>query len=83
VVNVMLKHRGSMPPTLDSALVQRLAWHVDRLAGLIGPRHLGKPAAFAAAAALVEREFADAGYDVTRQSSLGRPIRRAVRNSVE
>jgi Zn-dependent M28 family amino/carboxypeptidase len=52
----------------DQALVHRIAQHVDQLAGLIGPRHLGKPAAFAAAAAFVERELADAGYAVVRQS---------------
>jgi Zn-dependent M28 family amino/carboxypeptidase len=52
----------------DPALVERLAQHVDRLAGLIGPRHLGKPAAFSAAAELVERELADAGYSVVREA---------------
>jgi Zn-dependent M28 family amino/carboxypeptidase len=56
-----------MPPQPNRALVERLAQHVDRLAGLIGPRHLVKPAAFAAAAAVVERELADAGYTVVRQ----------------
>jgi Zn-dependent M28 family amino/carboxypeptidase len=49
-------------------LAGRLARHVDRLAGLIGPRHLGKPAAFAAAARLVERELSDAGYAVMHHS---------------
>ena len=56
----------------NRALIDLLARHVDRLAGLIGPRHLGKPAVFAAAAALVERELADAGYTLMRQSDRAR-----------
>jgi Zn-dependent M28 family amino/carboxypeptidase len=54
----------------DTQLTANLTRHVDRLAGLIGPRHLSQPAAFAAAAALVERELADAGYAVERQTYL-------------
>jgi Zn-dependent M28 family amino/carboxypeptidase len=49
-------------------LIASLFRHVDRLAGLIGPRHLGAPRAFKAAADFVEREFADAGYSPTRQT---------------
>jgi Zn-dependent M28 family amino/carboxypeptidase len=52
----------------DPKLVADLTRHVDRLASLIGPRHLGRPQSFAAAAGLVERELADAGYDVARQT---------------
>jgi hypothetical protein len=44
----------------------RLHWHVDRLAGLIGPRHLGRPRALEAAATLIERELASAGHAVQR-----------------
>src|SRR3954451_16070999 len=51
----------------DAELTRRLHWHVDRLAGLIGPRHLGKPSAITAAAELIEREFAEMGYHVERQ----------------
>ncbi len=47
---------------VDRKLVDDLVRHVDCLAGLIGPRHLGKPAALEAAAAYVERELAGAGY---------------------
>lgn len=61
-----------MRTNIDPTLVANLSRHVDCLAGLIGPRHLGKPAAFAAAAAYVERELADAGYEVTRQTYLAR-----------
>jgi Zn-dependent M28 family amino/carboxypeptidase len=57
-----------MRPNVDPTLVANLTRHVDRLAGLIGPRHLGQPRAFAAAAALVERELADVGYSVARQT---------------
>ncbi|MFN0051782.1 MAG: hypothetical protein ACKV0T_06305 [Planctomycetales bacterium] len=35
-------------------LTERLRQHVDRLAGLIGPRHLGKPVALQAAATYIE-----------------------------
>src|SRR5262245_31045433 len=48
-------------------LVARLRQHVDRLAGLIGPRHVGAPKALEAAATLVERELSAAGYTVERQ----------------
>lgn len=47
-------------------LASRLRTHVDRLAGLIGPRHLGRPAALDAAAALIERELAANGDAVER-----------------
>lgn len=52
----------------DRILTENLFRHVDRLAGLIGPRHLGLPRALNAAAELVEREFFDAGYVVERQT---------------
>jgi Zn-dependent M28 family amino/carboxypeptidase len=52
----------------DPSLSANLIRHVDRLAGLIGPRHLGNPRAFAAAAGLVEKVLADAGYKIARQS---------------
>lgn len=51
---------AAVPPGADAEirdLSQRLHTHVDRLAGLIGPRPLSKPAAFEAAATYVEREF--------------------------
>jgi Zn-dependent M28 family amino/carboxypeptidase len=52
----------------DPNTVESLTRHVDRLAGLIGPRHLGAPRAFKAAADFVERELTDAGYTPTRQT---------------
>jgi Zn-dependent M28 family amino/carboxypeptidase len=57
-----------MDEDVDSTLLANLVRHVDRLAGLIGPRHLGNPRAFAAAAAYVENELAGAGYAVARQT---------------
>lgn len=55
----------------ERALAQRLHGHVDMLAGLIGPRHMGRPTSLEAAAAYVRRELGaiDAGvcdesYDV-------------------
>jgi len=54
-------------PDDRSQLVERLRTHVDCLAGLIGPRHLGKPAAFDAAATYVERAFEAFGGSVERE----------------
>jgi Zn-dependent M28 family amino/carboxypeptidase len=53
---------------IDPVLTTNLVRHVDRLAGLIGPRHVGNPRALAAAAALVEKELAGFGYTVERQT---------------
>ena len=53
-------------PEQQAALVANLRKHVDRLAGLIGPRHLGRPLNLAAAATLVERELSQFGYPVQR-----------------
>ena len=50
----------------DQTLVDNLTRHVDHLAGIIGPRHVGLPSALAAAAAFVERELADTGFGVER-----------------
>jgi Zn-dependent M28 family amino/carboxypeptidase len=47
-------------------IAERLRTHVDRLAGLIGPRHLGKPAALEAAATYIEGEFQTFGHTVER-----------------
>jgi hypothetical protein len=48
-------------------LAERLHTHVDRLAGLIGSRHVGKPVALEAAATYIEREFRSIGDTVERQ----------------
>lgn len=55
-------------PATSDLLIDRLRQHVDRLAGLIGPRHIGRPSALEAAATLVEREFSSLGHAVERQS---------------
>lgn len=52
----------------DDPAAHRLRTHVDRLAGLIGPRHLGKPNSLAAAATYLERELAALDYSVARQT---------------
>lgn len=49
-------------------LTERLKLHVDRLAGLIGPRHIGKPVALDAAATYIERELLSLGDTVERQT---------------
>jgi hypothetical protein len=51
----------------DPLLTERLRRHVDCLAGLIGPRHLGKPSAFHAAAAYVDSELGRLGNEVVRE----------------
>ncbi len=49
-------------------LSARLYQHVDRLAGLIGPRHLQKPPSLDIAATFIERELSAVGYAVQRQT---------------
>jgi Zn-dependent M28 family amino/carboxypeptidase len=49
-------------------LANRLHTHVDRLAGLIGPRHIGEPVALEAAATYIERQFSALGDTVERQA---------------
>lgn len=56
-----------MPHENNTELAERLRQHVDRLAGLIGPRHAGRPSALDAAASVVERELSQSGYVVQRQ----------------
>ena len=51
-------------------LAERLRRHVDRLAGLLGPRHVSRPATLNAAASLIERELRESGYAVQRQTYL-------------
>lgn len=51
----------------QTQLAEHLHKHVDRLAGLIGPRHVGAPKALEAAATLIERDFSAGGYTVERQ----------------
>ncbi|MCG3128298.1 MAG: hypothetical protein CHACPFDD_03180 [Phycisphaerae bacterium] len=53
---------------MAAPLQDRLYSHVDRLAGLIGPRHLGRPDAIAATLKLIEREFAALGDYVAHES---------------
>lgn len=57
------------PPTDDEvALAVRLHRHVDLLAGVIGPRHMGRPSTLDAAVAYVERELGRHGETVERQA---------------
>jgi hypothetical protein len=52
----------------DVQLVERLRQHVDVLAELIGPRHVGRPKALESAATYVERQFLALGDEVERQT---------------
>jgi Zn-dependent M28 family amino/carboxypeptidase len=57
-----------MDPIFSKQAIQdRLRAHVDRLAGLIGPRHLGLPNMLDAAATLIEREFVELDYKIKKQ----------------
>jgi Zn-dependent M28 family amino/carboxypeptidase len=49
-------------------LAERLKGHVEVLAGLIGPRHLGKPSSMEAAAAYIQRQLGASGDAVGRQT---------------
>ncbi len=51
----------------DPELATRLRQHVERLAGLIGPRHLGRPKTIEATLGLIRAEFAASGYAVEEQ----------------
>ena len=52
----------------ESELAERLRRHVDVLAELIGPRHVGRPDALASAATYIERQFLALEDDVERQT---------------
>jgi Zn-dependent M28 family amino/carboxypeptidase len=60
--------RPHLSPEVLQTLAARLRTHVDILAGLIGPRHLGKPSSMQAATAYIERQFAKTGDAVTLQT---------------
>jgi Zn-dependent M28 family amino/carboxypeptidase len=51
----------------ESFIANRLRFHVETLAGLIGPRHLGRPSSLEATAVYIEREFVAMDYIVERQ----------------
>ena len=55
---------------LVTDLADRLRLHVDRLAGLIGPRHLERPVALEAAATYVDRELSRLGDSTSREPYL-------------
>jgi Zn-dependent M28 family amino/carboxypeptidase len=50
-----------------SAIRDALVLHVDRLAGLIGPRWLGKPSTITATIGYISGQWAAMGYDVRRE----------------
>lgn len=53
-------------PRIDEALIrENLVRHVDRLAGLIGPRWLGRPSTIKATIGYISREWEAMGYDVS------------------
>lgn len=75
-------HTGPLPPlTADEARIRdRLATHVQTLAGDIGERNLERYPALLEAAGYIERTFADLGYAPGDEpfESHGRPVRNIV-----
>jgi hypothetical protein len=54
--------------TSDASSVEaNLRLHVDRLAGLIGPRYLQKPKTITATIGYIEGQWASMGYKSTRE----------------
>lgn len=68
---------------LDDAR-SRLNRHVEMLASTIGPRHIGRPAALESTAEYIERQFAECGDSVTRETYLasGVPVHNLVVNRI-
>lgn len=50
------------------AIEANLRLHVDRLAGLIGPRHLGKPKSIVATIGYIKNQWSDMRYEVQEES---------------
>lgn len=75
-------HTGPLPPlTADEAEIRdRLATHVQTLAGDIGERHLGRYPALLEAASYIERTFTELGYTSYDEpfESRGQPVRNIV-----
>ncbi len=69
----MRNRRNAIGPD-DKQLIDRLYTHVDRLAGLIGPRHVGRPEGLSAAEKLIEKELSSAGDAVERQTYIAGDI---------
>ena len=58
-----------MKPRIDrKAIEERLHLHVDRLAGLIGPRTLSKPKTITATIGYIESQWAEMGFGSERES---------------
>src|SRR2546430_6348920 len=62
-------HAGPLPPlTVEEETIRRdLETHIRTLAGTIGERHYGRPAALARAVAYLQDALARLGYEVTAQ----------------
>jgi Peptidase family M28 len=75
-------HRGPLPPlSMEEAQIRdRLATHVQTLAGHIGERNLWRYDSLLAAAHYIERTLADLGYVPTDEpfESRGRPVRNVI-----
>jgi hypothetical protein len=55
-------------PSAHASIEANLRLHVDRLAGLIGPRVLSKPSSIRATVGYIENQWAEMGLDVRRET---------------
>ena len=61
--------RSHKPLNIDyQSIENQLRLHVDRLAGLIGPRYLQKPKSIQASIGYIEGQWASMGYEVAREA---------------
>jgi Zn-dependent M28 family amino/carboxypeptidase len=69
-------HQGALPPSTvdETAVAGELHRHVQTLAGDIGERHVGRPAALRAAAAYIEAQLRSYGYAVAAQPFAAREV---------
>lgn len=61
--------------SLEAAIEENLKLHVDRLAGLIGPRYLTKPNSIVATLGYIENQWTSMGYNLEQETydALGLP----------
>lgn len=61
-------HSKALPPTDPATIEEQLRLHVDRLAGLIGPRILSKPKSIEATVRYIESQWSKIGFDVEHET---------------
>jgi Zn-dependent M28 family amino/carboxypeptidase len=64
----MKKETGGLMDPDHLQIEANLRLHVDRLAGLIGPRYLAKPKSIEATTGYIENQWSDMGFSVERET---------------